>query len=209
MQILSLLPSSQSTRSRISSCGSLQRYSFSVCSSLSLSHWGEATRKREEVRSEIRLLEAVTLALIHPHRHDYPVRAQCRLVNREVKSLEVFCYWSYPVCDDDVLPVYYDGDDKELIVISKAFRHERVVAEQLPDDHYSHYSDKHKNRIWKDICCVLAAPIRDPNNPRSNPIGTISFDSSKPISTLHLDSEEAKRLVTVVASYAFHLLKNL
>jgi hypothetical protein len=161
----------------------------------------------DELRS---LLEAATRALIHPHSIErYSIRVQCRVANTKSKTLDPFCQWSYPICPDETLAVKYDGDDRDVIIISKAFRNKRVVAEDITDEHTKRYSDEHRGGIWDDVKSVLAAPIMDPKNPRSNAIGTISFDSSMKLSSVKLDSNEAKIIAQLLANRAYSLLRDL
>jgi hypothetical protein len=167
--------------------------------------------KREAVREQVRsLLEVTTRALVHPHKLDhYPIRAHCRLADVKAKRLNSFCQWSYPVCNDSELPIEYDGTDRDVLVISKAFRNKMILAEDLPEDHHDRYAGTHRGRIWDELRCVLAAPIRDPGDANAAPVGTLSFDSSRPLSLVRFDSDEAKRLAELVAASIYSLLRDL
>ena len=166
--------------------------------------------KREAVQDQLRsLLEATTRALIHPHKEEYPIRAQCRLADARTKKLVPFCQWSKPFCNDSTLPIDYDGPDRDVLVISRVYRNNVILAEDLPFNHNSLYVGNHQGMIWQELRCVLAAPIRDPRDLTASPIGTISFDSSKPLSAVKFDTLEARKLAEVVAGSAFTLLNDL
>jgi hypothetical protein len=166
--------------------------------------------KREAVQDQVRsLLEATTRALIHPHKGQYPIRAQCRLADPKTKKLVPFCQWSEPFCNDSTLSIDYDGQDRDVLIISRVYRNSVVLAEDLPSNHNTLYVGNHQGMIWQELRCVLAAPIRDPRDLTAVPIGTISFDSSKPLSTVKFDTHEAKKLAEVVAGSAFTLLNDL
>ncbi|MFO0965170.1 MAG: hypothetical protein U0793_06245 [Gemmataceae bacterium] len=156
------------------------------------------------------LLEITTRALVLPHRLGlYPIRAQCRVYNKERKALEPFCQWSYPVCADSTLPIFCAGPDRDVLVIARAFHGNVILAEELPADHHDRYHGAHKGMIWDELRCVLAAPIRDPRDPTRAPIGTISFDSSKRIDAVGFDSDEAKQLAEAVSGVLFPILEEL
>jgi hypothetical protein len=57
--------------------------------------------------------------------------------------------------------------------------------------------------------CPLQWPNKDFKEPAFSPIGTISFDSSKPLKETPFDSPEGKKLAELVAGTIFELLKIL
>jgi hypothetical protein len=137
----------------------------------------QVTLDRETVRTQVKIvLEATCRAPIHPHTlTGYPIRAQCRIANTRDKRLEPFCSWSYLIPPDKGLSVDYEGPDKDVLVIAKAYRSNRILAEDLPSNHNELYTGGHKGMIWPELRSVLAAPIRDPADDTSLPIGVISL----------------------------------
>ena len=73
-----------------------------------------------------------------------------------------------------------------------------MVAQPIfPKDHVSWYKGPHKDMIWSDLRCVLAAPIIHQSEKRV--IGVISFDSSKTLNEIGFDSDAGKTLAQMVA----------
>ena len=163
---------------------------------------------REVIKKRIALsLEVTTRALIYPHSIEtYRIRAQVRLANRNTKKLEFFSQWSYPPGQEPAKPVAYDGPDKDLLTIAKVFTEGLVIAEDHSKDWYDGLSPQHRF-IRHDICSVLAAPIRDPDEPDNSPIGVVSFDSNKTVAELHFDKAGVNYLAQLVADMIFPLVR--
>lgn len=162
---------------------------------------------RASIRDQIHALLEITIrALLHPKPlEDFVVRAQCRRANSATETLEVFAEFSHPPHWESPNPVHYNGPDKDILVVSKSFRNGQILAENLKPKWHDGLTPDNQ-WIRQQIRCVLAAPIKDAKDPASAPIGTISFDSSKPLKETRFDSPEGKTLAELVAGAIFELL---
>jgi len=163
----------------------------------------------EEILAQISsLLEITARALVHPHRmEDSAIRVQCRLANSKTEALELISEWCHPPgLEPSTNPVPYNGPDRDILVISKAFRNAMVLAEE-PQQEWHEKLDPKNQWIWSEIRSVLAAPIKKPNQAGIPPIGTISIDSSKRLTASRFDTADSKKLVELIAATVFPLLQ--
>jgi len=155
-----------------------------------------------------KLLEAAAKALVLPRSVErVPIRAFCHLADLKTKKLVPFCTWSlYPYPHYDAL-IPFEGRESEVFVISRAFQKGSVLAEELPANHIDLTPPDLRDKMWKNIRCVLAAPIRQFDISGSEVLGTISFDSSHPLTSLGFDKPQAEQICILYASSIFELLR--
>lgn len=154
------------------------------------------------------LLQAATRALIYPKRVDQaPVRAFCHIADRNKRILRPYCTWSFHQFEDRDAQIPYEGPDATPFVIARAFNQKRVVVEPISSTHLNDYSESLKEKIWPELQCVAAAPIRDFQDADSEPLGTIALDSSLPLSALPLDRRDAKDILSLIAHCVYILKK--
>jgi hypothetical protein len=155
-----------------------------------------------------KLLEAAAKALVLPRSVErVPIRAFCHLVDLKTKKLVPFCTWSlYPYPHYDAL-IPCEGPESQVFVIARVYQKGSVLAEELPDNHIDITPPDLRNKMWKDIRCVLAAPIRQFDMSGSDILGTISFDSSHPLTSLGFDKPQAEQICILYASSIFELLQ--
>ncbi len=152
------------------------------------------------------LLHASARALVFPS-EKVRIRAFCHLADTKTKELLPYCSWSPHQDTDSDVRVPYEGSDSSIFVIAKAFKRRHVIAEELPPNHLDQTPQGIRDMVWKDIRCVLAAPIRDFSKSDSEILGTISFDTSQPLSSIKFDTPSAKDICVLYARAIYDLLK--
>jgi hypothetical protein len=151
-------------------------------------------------------LEALARALIFPQTDsNLAIRATCRIYNKKKQHLETYAFYGDPADADPFQPIPTDGERSKPFSIVKALKEKRIVASDIPPG--AKYPDD--IRVWKRIRSVLAAPLRDYDEfgPQGEVLGTISFDSSKPLTALHFDKEGAREICRISASCIYRILK--
>lgn len=155
-----------------------------------------------------KILQAVVKSLVSPNSlEQIQVRSFCHIADRKRKVLKFYANWSNHYNNDTGIDIPYDIPGSDIFVIVKAFKQNRVVVEDLPQDHLRKTPAVVKDRIWDRLKCVLAAPIRDISGRSDEVIGTLCFDSSECISIVNFDSPIAQDVCAICASCIYDLLK--
>ena len=150
------------------------------------------------------ILEAAARTLALPKQgREEKFRAACYLYNRRHNTLEHFCHWSSYWHPEFEQPIPRDHPRSEKFVIIRAFNNRRIERKDLEDDERSNLPIE----VWKEIRSVLAAPIRDFDDPKRIPLGAISFDSSLTLQQARLDTDQAKEICRIYASSLYELMK--
>ena len=152
------------------------------------------------------ILQAAARTLALPKRGgENSFRAACHLYDARHKELKHFCHWSsfWHADWDQSIPCNHPRSEKFVIV--RAFKYRAPEAKNLEDDERSNLLVP----VWSGIKSVIAAPIRDFNNPdpEAEPLGTISFDSSLTLQQARLDTDQAKEICRIYASSLYELMK--
>jgi len=158
-------------------------------------------QKREVIRAQ---LEATARALAQnfpTKKSPLELRAFCHIVDSE--HLVPLCTWRTPniMYDDQVLKIPLTD---KFLVVTQAFREGRPICRDVQG---ATIPGEWAQRIWPAIHGVLAAPIRDFEDPDSKPIGTIAFDSSRCCADVHFDKPETQTIIRTVAMATYLLLK--
>ena len=145
----------------------------------------------------------------HEHADSQPqsaveIRAFCHLYNERKKELYTYCAWGYQWNKDFDSTVPCNHPDSEKFVIVRAFQQCTVIAEDVGSDRVVGMPVP----VWPELKCVLAAPIRDFNDPQCQPIGTINFDSNRTLEEAHFKGKRAEEICLVYASSIYDLLKD-
>jgi hypothetical protein len=135
-----------------------------------------------------RFLEA-TYLLVAAFAESRDIRLYCHIADENERLLYPVCIVSTHINDDYRVAIPYDGPDSRAFIIAKAMQQQRIVAEDLPQDHRDQYPEDLKLRILATLKCVIAVPIEPyvPAERRTVPLGTISIDcTSASLEELHM-----------------------
>lgn len=94
--------------------------------------------------------------------------------------------------------------DSNRFVIVRAFKERDVKAKNVAPSEVSGMPVA----VWPELKCVIAAPIRDFNDPQCKPLGTINFDSNRTLEEVHFEGKRAQEICRVYASSIYDLLKD-
>ena len=132
------------------------------------------------------------------------IRAFCHLYNEKKKELYTYCAWGYQWNEDfdSTVPCNHPNSDKFIIV--RAFQQRKPFAEDVGLDGVVGMPVP----VWPELKCVLAAPIRDFNDPLCQPLGTINFDSNRTLEEAHFKGKRAEEICLLYASSIYDLLKD-
>lgn len=152
------------------------------------------------------MLEATARALLHPLSDtDIPLRAFYHRYESSTRELVPECHWMHHHSHDRDARIPVDND---AFVISRAFKEKRVVASNVGSAQTDGYPAKLKERIWDQIGSILAAPVRDFDDPHSGVLGTVAFDSCNSCADMKFDTDEARDIAASIATAIYRLYRN-
>ncbi len=173
---------------------------------LGMVNWLRSVSQIEGRRDQLRRLhEAFARAILFPRKERIRLRVFCHLADTRRKLLFPFCSWSWTHFPDYDRPVPYAGAGSDIFVIAEAYLSRDAVARNLPIDHLAR-TPSHV-AVWPDIRSVIAAPIRDFDDPDCVPLGTISLDCDRTLEALKLDQVESQEMARIYAAAVYRLLK--
>lgn len=157
----------------------------------------ESNKKEKLVNS---ILKASCNTLIYPHS------------NLHIRSIVTVCDYkkrtrttrfSYNIESAPERTATYDID---FGTTGQAVLKKIPVAEALPANHISTYSERNGKYVEPDLKCVLAAPIFSLQN-RSMVIAVLAFDSTESIEKMKFNTRKSKEIAQMWADVLAHIIK--
>lgn len=146
------------------------------------------------------ILQAACNSLIYPNSnlHIRAIITKCDYKNKIRKT----CY-AYNIESNPERTAIYDLD---FGVTGQAILKKIPIAEALPENHVSTYSEENGKYVDPDLKCVLAAPIFSAFD-KSHVIAVLAFDSCETLQKMKFDTKKSREIAQMWADALTHIIE--